>query len=238
MRRAEIGVPKNNSIVKVENLNASYGQSKVLFDINLDVKPNERIAIVGRNGAGKTTLLKCMAGLLKASSGSVIYDGMNIVGMKSFEVARMGLKYIDQDKAVFQDLTVRENLELSSYATGDYEWDKVFAHFPKLKILIDRKGAYLSGGERQMLMVGRAILGSPRVLLIDEPTEGLAPSIVNDLVTTFHDLSKDSAIVIVGQNLSFVSRMAQRIYAMKEGRLVAEITDREEIEEAKYSRYL
>lgn len=233
-----MGVPTNNSILKVENLNASYGQSKVLFNINLDVKPNERIAIVGRNGAGKTTLLKCMAGLLKASSGSVIYDGANIVGKKSFEVAKIGLKYIDQDKAVFQDLTVKENLELSSYATGDYDWDKVFKHFPKLKVLINRKGAYLSGGERQMLMVGRAILGNPKVLLIDEPTEGLAPSIVNDLVTTFHDLSEDSAIVIVGQNLSFVSRTAQRIYAMKEGRLIAEITDREEIEEAKYSRYL
>ena len=233
-----MGVPKSDSIVEVENLNVAYGQSKVLFDINLAVKANERIAIVGRNGAGKTTLLKSMAGLLKVSSGSVIYDGMNVVGKESFEVAKMGLKYIDQDKAVFQDLTVKENLELSSYATDDYEWDKVFEHFPKLKVLIDRKGAYLSGGERQMLMIGRAILGKPKVLLIDEPTEGLAPSIVNDLVGTFHDLSDDSAIVIVGQNLSFVSRVAQRIYAMKEGRLIAEITDEEEIREAKYSRYL
>lgn len=233
-----MGATEREFVLDVANLNASYGQSKVIFDINLEVKPNERIAIVGRNGAGKTTLLKCIAGLLKANSGSVIYDGTNIVGRPPYEVATMGLKYIDQDKEVFQDLTVKENLELSSYATGDYEWDKVFQHFPKLKVLINRKGAYLSGGERQMLMIGRAILGNPKVLLIDEPTEGLAPSIVNDLIKTFHDLSANSALVIVGQNLSFVSRVAQRIYAMKEGRLIAEIRDEEEIKEAAYSRYL
>lgn len=227
-----------SNLVEVRNLNAAYGQSNVLFDINLAIKPNERVAIVGRNGAGKTTLLKCMASLLTPTNGSVVFDGKELVGKRSYEVARMGLKYIDQDKHVFLDLTVRENLELSSYATGDYDWDKVFKHFPKLKILIDRKGAFLSGGERQMLMIGRAILGDPKVLLIDEPTEGLAPSIVDDLVTTFHELSKDCAILTVGQNLSFVSRVAERIYAMKEGKLVAEITDEAEIKNNSYSHYL
>ncbi|HHT49800.1 MAG TPA: ABC transporter ATP-binding protein [Firmicutes bacterium] len=226
------------NIVEVKNLSAAYGQSKVLFDVSLKIKANERVSIVGRNGAGKTTLLKCMASLLAPTNGSVVYDRTELVGKQSYEVARMGLKYIDQDKHVFLDLTVRENLELSSYATGDYDWDKVFKHFPKLKILIDRKGAYLSGGERQMLMVGRAILGDPKVLLIDEPTEGLAPSIVDDLVTTFHELSKDCAILTVGQNLSFVSRIAERIYAMKEGKLVAEITDAAEIKNSSYSHYL
>lgn len=226
------------NLVEVRNLDAAYGQSKVLFDISLKIKPKERVAIVGRNGAGKTTLLKCMASLLTPTKGSVVFDGTELVGKRSYEVARMGLKYIDQDKHVFLDLTVRENLELSSYATGDYDWDKVFKHFPKLKILIDRKGAYLSGGERQMLMIGRAILGDPKVLLIDEPTEGLAPSIVDDLVTTFHELSKDCAVLTVGQNLSFVSRVAERIYAMKEGKLVAEITDEAEIKNNSYSHYL
>ncbi|HBL35193.1 MAG TPA: ABC transporter ATP-binding protein [Firmicutes bacterium] len=226
------------NIVEVKNINAAYGQAKVLFDVSLEIKSNERVAIVGRNGAGKTTLLKCMASLLTPTDGSVVYDGTELVGKAPYDVARMGLKYIDQDKHVFLDLTVRENLELSSYATGDYDWEKVFEHFPKLKILIDRKGAYLSGGERQMLMVGRAILGNPKVLLIDEPTEGLAPSIVDDLVTTFHELSKDCAVLTVGQNLSFVSRVAERIYAMKEGKLVAEITDAEEIKNNSYSRYL
>jgi len=226
------------NIVEVKNLNAAYGQSKVLFDISLTIKPNERVAIVGRNGAGKTTLLKSMAGLLTPTSGTVVYNGIELGQKPPYEIARMGLKYIDQDKHVFLDLTVRENLQLSSYATNDYDWDKVFAHFPKLKILLERKGAYLSGGERQMLMIGRAILGDPKVLLIDEPTEGLAPSIVDDLVTTFHELSKDCAILTVGQNLSFVSRVAERIYAMKEGKLVAEITDEAEIKDCRYSCYL
>lgn len=230
-----MGMP---NIVEVKNLKAAYGQSKVLFDISLDIKPNERVSIVGRNGAGKTTLLKCMAGLLTPTNGSVFYNGMDLEKKPSYEVARMGLKYIDQDKHVFLDLSVRENLQLSSYATNDYDWDKVFKHFPKLKILIDRKGAFLSGGERQMLMVGRAILGDPKVLLIDEPTEGLAPSIVDDLVATFHELSNDCAILTVGQNLSFVSRVAERIYAMKEGKLVAEVTDKAEIKDNSYSRYL
>lgn len=229
---------KNNTILEVNNLNASYGEMKVLFDINLKVKANERVAIVGRNGAGKTTLLKSISGLLKMKEGSVIFNGQNISELPPYEIAKLGLKYIDQDKEVFQDLTVRENLKLSSYATNDHDWDKVFKYFPKLKILIDRKGAYLSGGERQMLMIGRAILGQPKLLLIDEPTEGLAPSIVNDLVKTFHELSNNCAVVIVGQNLSFVSRVAQRIYAMKEGQLIAEISDGREIEEAKYSCYL
>jgi ABC-type branched-subunit amino acid transport system ATPase component len=229
---------KNNTILEVNNLNASYGEMKVLFDINLKVKANERVAIVGRNGAGKTTLLKSISGLLKMKEGSVIFNGQNITELPPYEIAKLGLKYIDQDKEVFQDLTVRENLKLSSYATNDHDWDKVFKYFPKLKILIDRKGAYLSGGERQMLMIGRAILGQPKLLLIDEPTEGLAPSIVNDLVKTFHELSNNCAVVIVGQNLSFVSRVAQRIYAMKEGQLIAEISDGREIEEAKYSCYL
>lgn len=231
-------MPNNKTILKVNDLNASYGESKVLFDVSLNIKPRERVAIVGRNGAGKTTLLKSVAGLLKRTSGTVFFNGADTAGLPSYEVARLGLKYIDQDKEVFQDLTVRENLELSSYATKDHDWDKVFEHFPKLKILIDRKGAYLSGGERQMLMIGRAMLGKPKVLLIDEPTEGLAPSIVDDLVATFKELSESCAIVIVGQNLSFVSRVAQRVYAMKEGKLVAEISDEQEIKDASYSQYL
>lgn len=233
-----MAIPENNAILGVKNLNAAYGQFKVLFDISLEVKPKERVAIVGRNGAGKTTLLKNIAGLYKASSGSVIYDGRQIVGKAPFNVAKMGLKYIDQDKAVFQDLTVKENIELSSYATGDYEWDKIFKYFPKLKSLMDRKGANLSGGERQMLMVGRAILGDPKVLLVDEPTEGLAPNIVKDLATSFLELNENSALVIVSQDLSFVSKVAQRVYAVKEGKLVAEIKDQKEIDAASYSCYL
>ena len=136
---------------------------------------------------------------------------------------RSGIKYIPQDKKVFSDLTVRENLELGSYATKDYNWDQVTDYFPKLKQLMDRKAGFLSGGERQMLMVGRAILGRPKVLLIDEPTEGLAPSIVAHLKDVFKEMSKKTALVIVEQNLPLVCAIAEKIYAIKEGRIVTEL---------------
>jgi branched-chain amino acid transport system ATP-binding protein len=150
----------------------------------------------------------------------------------------MGLKYIPQDKKVFSDLTVRENLELGSYATKDYNWDQVTDLFPRLKPLMDRKGGYLSGGERQMLMIGRAILGNPKVLLIDEPTEGLAPSVVEQLKSVFKELSKKTALVIVEQNLSLVCAISDKVYAVKEGRIVTEISDEESIRSNICERYL
>jgi ABC-type branched-subunit amino acid transport system ATPase component len=228
----------NGEILKVQGLNVSYGESKVLFDAGLRVIPGEVVTCVGRNGAGKTTLLKTIAGFLKPTSGSVIFDDTDLVGLMSYDIARMGLKYIPQDKKVFSDLTVRENLELGSYATKDYNWDQVTDHFPRLKSLLDRKAGYLSGGERQMLMIGRAILGNPKVLLIDEPTEGLAPSIVAHLKNAFKELSKKSALVIVEQNLPLVCAISDRMYALKEGRIVAEFTDRESIKTNVCEQYL
>jgi ABC-type branched-subunit amino acid transport system ATPase component len=223
-------MPVNNGdLLVVRSLNVSYGESKVLFDAHLSVKPGQLVTCVGRNGAGKTTLLKSIAGFLKPTSGSITFDNTNLVGLRSYHIAKMGLKYIPQDKRVFSDLTVRENLELGSYATKDYNWNQVTDYFPRLKHLMDRKGGYLSGGERQMLMIGRAILGNPKVLLIDEPTEGLAPSIVAHLKDVLKELTKKSALVIVEQNLPLVCAISDKIYAIKEGRVVAEITDRESI---------
>ncbi|MHB8772218.1 MAG: ABC transporter ATP-binding protein [Syntrophales bacterium] len=210
-------------ILTVRGLNASYGESKVLFDIELCVKPGQVVSCVGRNGAGKSTLLKSIAGFVKNCSGEVTCDGAGLLGLRSYDIAKMGIKYIPQDKKVFSDLTVRENLEMGSYATKDYNWDMVTDYFPKLKILMDRKAGFLSGGERQMLMIGRALLGSPKVLLIDEPTEGLAPSIVSHLKTVFGELKKKSALVIVEQNLPLVCAISEKVYAIKEGRIVAEL---------------
>ncbi len=207
----------------VRNLNVAYGESKVLFDVSFDVAPNQIVCCVGRNGAGKTTLLKSVAGFLKPLSGEVTAGGDNLLGHRPYDVARMGIKYVPQDKKVFSDLTVRENLELGSYATKDYNWDTVFEFFPKLKILLDRKAGFLSGGERQMLMIGRATLGKPRVMLIDEPTEGLAPSIVTHLKQVFGELSKSAALVIVEQNLPLVCSIAHKVYAMRDGRIAAEL---------------
>lgn len=227
-----------NGVLGVKDLNVSYGESKVLFDISFNVSANEVVSIVGRNGAGKTTLLKTIGGFLKPVSGSITFKDKSTYGLPSFQVARMGLKYIPQDKMVFSDLTVRENFELSSYATRDYDLDKVFNYFPKMKTVLNRKAGYLSGGERQMLMIARALLGKPEVLLIDEPTEGLAPSIVRDLIDTFKKLREETVLVIVEQNLSVVCEVSDKVFAMKEGRIVTEVTDKEDIKKNVCVEYL
>lgn len=227
-----------DEILSVKGLSVAYGEAKVLFDMHLSVRAKQIVACVGRNGAGKTTLLKSIAGFLKPLAGSIMSGNVNLIGRKSYDIAKMGIKYVPQDKKVFSDLTVRENLELGSYATSDYNWDRVTDYFPKLKELMDRKGGYLSGGERQMLMIGRALLGSPKVLLIDEPTEGLAPSIVAHLRSVFTELSKNTALVLVEQNLPLVCAISSKVYAIKEGRIVAELADPESIRTDVCERYL
>ena len=228
----------NEDVLTVKGLNASYGESKVLFDIDLGVKPGQIVACVGRNGAGKTTLLKSISGFLKPTAGSVVASGKELVGMKPYHIAQYGVKYVPQDKKVFYDLTVKENLELGSYATRDYDWNRVIEYFPKLHILLDRKAGYMSGGERQMLMIGRAILGRPKVLLIDEPTEGLAPGIVTHLRDVFRDLSKNTALVIVEQNLPLVCAISDKVYAIKDGHVVAEIAEKKSITVDVLEQYL
>ena len=224
--------------LQVKGLNVSRGEAHVLFDIDLHLAPNEIVACVGRNGAGKTTLLKSISGFLHCDSGTVTAQGHTLTGQRPYEIARLGVKYVPQDKRVFSDLTVAENLELGSYASGDHDWDPVVTFFPKLKILMDRKAGHLSGGERQMLMIGRAILGHPKVLLIDEPTEGLAPSIVNHLKHVFTELSKNASILIVEQNLPLVCAISQRVYALKEGRFVAELVGADQIRPDVCEHYL
>lgn len=227
-----------DTMLAVRGLSTAYGASRVLFDVSIDARPREIVACVGRNGAGKTTLLKSIAGFLKPTAGTVSCGGVSLVGRMPYDIAMMGVKYVPQDKKVFSDLTVRENLELGSYATRDYNWDRVTDYFPKLKILMDRKAGYLSGGERQMLMIGRALLGSPKVLLVDEPTEGLAPSIVGHLRSVFTELAANTTLVLVEQNLPLVCAIAHRVYALKEGRIVAELAEREAITPKACEQYL
>ncbi len=228
----------NDEILAVRGLTVSYGESKVLFDIDLSVRREQVVTCVGRNGAGKTTLLKSIAGFLKPVSGSVTSNNTSLIGLPAYDIARLGIKYIPQDKKVFSDLTVRENLELGSYATKDYDWDQVTDYFPRLKQLMDRKAGYLSGGERQMLMIGRALLGNPKVLLIDEPTEGLAPSLVAQLKSVFRELSQKTALVIVEQNLPLVCAISNKVYAIREGRIVAELAGEDSIRPDVCERYL
>jgi ABC-type branched-subunit amino acid transport system ATPase component len=228
----------HETLLSVNNLSVAYGEAKVLFDITVSVRPGEVVACVGRNGAGKTTLLRTIAGFLRPSSGSINSMHGSLVGMTPFAIADHGIKYIPQDKKVFSDLTVAENLELGSYASKDYDWARVFDHFPKLRHLLNRKAGYLSGGERQMLMIGRAILGHPKLLLVDEPTEGLAPSIVAQLENVFQDLRKDTALLIVEQNLPLICAIADKIYALSDGRIVAELAGADSIKPEVCERYL
>ncbi|RKX76589.1 MAG: ABC transporter ATP-binding protein [Spirochaetes bacterium] len=227
-----------DGLLNVNNLNVAYGEAKALFDVSIEINKNEVVSIVGRNGAGKTTLLRTISGFLEPVSGSVIFNNQDITGMPAFKLAKMGIKYVPQDKMVFSDLTVRENLELSSYGTGDYNWEGVLGYFPRLKKLLNNKGGYLSGGERQMVMIARALLGKPPILLIDEPTEGLAPNIVNDLIDIFKRIREDSVLVIVEQNLTVVSGISDKVYPMKEGKIVSQITDREQIKSVSFENLL
>lgn len=228
----------NNRVLKVKDLNVSYQKLRVLFDVSIEIDAGEVVVVVGRNGAGKTTLFRTISGFLKQDKGDILFKGEDIGALPPYEVALKGLKYIQQDKHVFADLTVRENLELGSYATKDYDWDRVLMHFPKLKTLMDRKGGNLSGGERQMLLMAQSLLGKPDLVLMDEPTEGLAPHVIDDLKGVFKELRKQTTLVIIEQNLPLTAEVADRIYAMKEGKIVAEITDHQEIKELKFEKYL
>ena len=229
---------QENKLLKVDNLSVSYGKLAVLFDVSLTINKGEVVFLVGRNGAGKTTLFRTAAGFLNPVAGEIYFRGNNVARMGAYKVARQGLKYIHQDKQVFGDLTVKENLELSSYATKDYDWEPVFAMFPKLKTLIDRKAGALSGGEKQMLLIGMAIIGKPQLIMMDEPTEGLAPHVIKDLTKIFRELSKTITLFIVEQNLPMIAGIADRVYCMKEGRVVNEITESADIKGMSFEKYL
>ena len=228
----------NKAMLNVKDLNVSYKTLHVLFDVSLEINAGEVVVVVGRNGAGKTTLFRTIAGFLQQGSGAIMFNGEDIGKLPAYEVAVKGLKYIQQDKHVFEDLSVHENLELGSYATKDYEWDRVLDHFPKLKTLMDRKGGNLSGGERQMLLMAMSLLGKPDMVLMDEPTEGLAPHVIDDFKTSFKKISKETTLVIIEQNLPLTAEVADRVYAMKEGKIVAEIADHKDIQGLTFEKYL
>ncbi len=228
----------NEEILGVKNLDVSYQKLRVLFDVSLRINAGEVVVVVGRNGAGKTTLFRTIAGFLNQDTGAIFFRGQDIGSLQAYEVAQLGLKYIQQDKHVFANLTVRENLELGSYATGDYDWDGVLQLFPPLKALMDRKGGNLSGGERQMLLISQSLLGKPDLVLMDEPTEGLAPHVITDLKSAFKKISQQTTLVIIEQNLPLTAEIADRVYAMKEGKMVAEISSKRDIRELKFEKYL
>jgi ABC-type branched-subunit amino acid transport system ATPase component len=233
-------MPSNlhENLLGVESLEVSYHKLKVLFGVSIEVRTGEVVAVVGRNGMGKTTLFRAIAGFLKKDSGSVVFKGQDIGGLPAYQVAGLGVKYIPQNKQVFGDLKVRENLELGSYATKDYDWDGALNYFPKIRDLLDRKAGHLSGGERQMLLIARALLGKPELVLMDEPTEGLAPQVVNDLTYAFKEISKKITLAVIEQNLPMVGEIADRVYCLKEGKIINTTVDKQEIKDLVFERCL
>jgi ABC-type branched-subunit amino acid transport system ATPase component len=185
---------------------------------------------VGRNGAGKTTLLKTIGGFIQPSRGSVAFQGKRIDGQPPEKVALQGIRYVFQDKRVFGELTVRENLELAAFPTREpveKAVERLIGIHPKMEKLLHSKARGLSGGERQILLIGRALIGEPALLLIDEPTEGLAAIIIGEIAGILQAMKARISMIVVEQNLAIVSRLADRIYIMKEGTLFREIVDPE-----------
>lgn len=213
-------------LLEIREINTFYGESHILQGISLNVDSGETVSILGRNGVGKTTTLKSIIGLLIPRSGSILFDGKKISGLPPYEIANIGIGYVPEDRRIFPKLTVRENLLIGIKPGQKREkegWtvEKFYDYFPNLKDRDKQKGAYLSGGEQQMLTIARSLMGNPDILLLDEPTEGLAPKIVARLEEVIHDIHQHGvAILLVEQNMQVVLRLATKLYVMSKGTIV------------------
>ena len=212
------------SLLEVNALNSYYGDSHILFDVSLRVERNEVVALLGRNGAGKSTTLKSLMGVVTPRSGSIIFDGAEVAGKKSHAIAQAGMQLVHEDRRIFGSLNVEENLLLAGL-TAEHKWplDRIYDMFPRLKERRGSRGTDLSGGEQQMLAIARALVRDPKIILLDEPFEGLAPVIVRDLVKACRDLADaGQTIVLVEQNLAAALALASRIYIINNGHIAHE----------------
>jgi branched-chain amino acid transport system ATP-binding protein len=209
-------------MLEVSGLNAAYGRAHILFDLELQAQPGEVSVLLGRNGAGKSTTLKSIMGLLRPQSGEIRFDGRPIHRLQPFQIARLGLGYVPEDRRIFTDLTVTENLEVGRQPPreGTPRWtpERLFELFPNLGRMQDRLGGRMSGGEQQMLTIARTLMGNPRAILLDEPSEGLAPVIVEQMARTIRELKTQGLTVLLcEQNLNFARQVADRAYVIEKG---------------------
>ena len=214
------------SLLEVMGLNTYYGDSHILFDVALRVEKNEVVALLGRNGAGKSTTLKSLMGIVAPRSGAILFDGADVAGHKSHAIAQAGMQLVPEDRRIFGSLNVEENLVLAGLtAAGRWPLDRIYATFPRLKERRRSRGTDLSGGEQQMLAIARGLVRDPKILLLDEPFEGLAPIIVRDLLATCRTLAEaGQTILVVEQNISAAMSLADRVYVINNGHMVEEMS--------------
>jgi branched-chain amino acid transport system ATP-binding protein len=214
------------SLLEVTGLNSYYGDSHILFDVGLRVEKNEVVALLGRNGAGKSTTLKSLIGMVTPRSGSIVLDGVELAGRKSHAIAQAGMQLVPEERRIFGSLNVEENLVLAGL-TAPKRWPlgRIYEMFPRLHERRTSRGTDLSGGEQQMLAIARGLIRDPKIILLDEPFEGLAPIIVRDLLATCRTLAEaGQTILVVEQNISAAMTLADRIYILNNGHMVEELT--------------
>jgi branched-chain amino acid transport system ATP-binding protein len=210
-------------ILEVERLDAAYGQAQILFEVSLKLRRGEIVALMGRNGAGKSTTLKAIMGLVPPRAAVLRFAGRDILGLPTYRIARLGLGYVPEDRRIFTDLTVEENLEVGAKAAAGATraaWtpERLFAIFPNLAEMRGRRASQMSGGEQQMLTIARTLMGNPEAVLLDEPSEGLAPVIVELMAEAVRRMKAEGiAVLLSEQNLAFASAIADRTYIIEKG---------------------
>ena len=214
---------QTTSLLEVDGIDAAYGRAQVLFGVSLRLGRGETVALMGRNGAGKSSTLKAIMGLLPTRAGSIRFAGRDISRLATYRIARLGLGYVPEDRRIFTDLSVLENLLVgakAARAVGPAPWtpDRLFAIFPNLAEMRGRQASQMSGGEQQMLSIARTLMGNPTAILLDEPTEGLAPVIVDEMAQALARMKQEGiAVLLSEQNLSFATSVADRAYLIAKG---------------------
>jgi branched-chain amino acid transport system ATP-binding protein len=231
--------------LRVSDLNSHYGPAHILFDVALDVGEGEVVALLGRNGAGKSTTFRSIVGLVEQRAGQILFEGRDISATPTYEIVRAGLGYVPEERRIFTDLTVEENLEVGRQQkrANAPQWtrEKLFALFPNLGEMKNRPGGRMSGGEQQMLTIARTLMGNPSLVLLDEPSEGLSPKIVEQMVDAILTMKKAGVSIVVSeQNLHFARLISDRAYIIERGRIcfsgtMAELDARPDIRDAHLS---
>jgi len=212
-------------MIELKKINTYYGLGHILHDLSLSVAEGEVVALLGRNGAGKTTTLRSITGLTPPKSGEIRYKGRDIAGLDAHRVSRLGIALVPETRDIFSYLTARENLAIARRPQSRWQMDNVLGRFPSLKERLNNKGRQLSGGEQQMLAIARALLTGPDLLLLDEPSQGLAPLVVNAVMSTIQELKKERvSMLLVEQNAEMALRLADRVYVIDHGTVVFEGT--------------